>query len=464
MSEEDERNYRLIAPDIDSLKRCFSVHHLNPRLSTPALQRVVDMLWDILAPLAPSKRNNEAKLIWFRVPRGNIEDFESFENAKLYDEVETYEEYEDLWHYNYPDEYVWYSLSVVKSYNHKDGALEYFGVSIGDNTVISASVRERGFDENDYYPEDIAVKLCELIAPAVRESIRLLKSGEYNALVEKELPYQFRTGVVKRKVLWESNEEQMKFDLDGLGSDEVDRFKAVIESGANDINKIGRITDFTANAFYNACKLGYEAIGKDCKCYALPELYQKYSDGRDDGLTGLAHGLEKGEGIDPEDPKAWDEWYDNSFRCGGHPWEVVPGGNSTHMSLFVRHDGRELGYKLRAGEITQEEYDEKMKSAGYYFEITGMQRQFESVRFYLALTDAGLPVIIDGAEEFLSRFEASDYVGIVPHAYPTRYCESLFPKKYGKIISFCHAYKDEDVWFDKIEWLFLDKAELIESE
>ncbi len=56
----------------------------------------------------------------------------------------------------------------------------------------------RYFDDHNYYPEEAAVKLCELIVPAVHESIRLLQENKYNDFVEKYLPYQFRVGVVKR--------------------------------------------------------------------------------------------------------------------------------------------------------------------------------------------------------------------------------------------------------------------------
>ena len=92
------------------------------------------------------------------------------------------------------------------------------------------------------------------------------------------------------------------------------------------------------------------------------------------------------------------------------------------MDLFVQHDRTDLEWDLRAGRITQAEYDEKMQSAGYYFVIAGMHRQFEAVMFFLALTKAGYPVSISGADAMLARFEADDCIGIVPHDHPTRYC------------------------------------------
>ena len=59
-----------------------------------------------------------------------------------------------------------------------------------------------------------------------------------------------------------------------------------------------------------------------------------YADGRDEGLTGQGHGLNAGPGIDFDSPAAWNDWYFGT-RGGGHPWEVVPGGNSTHVELYV---------------------------------------------------------------------------------------------------------------------------------
>ena len=50
---------------------------------------------------------------------------------------------------------------------------------------------------------------------------------------------------------------------------------------------------------------------------------------------------------------------------------------------------------------------------------------------------------------------------IVLQAVPTRYCENLFPKKYGDIIDFIHVYGEEMEKFgDAIEWLPEEEARL----
>lgn len=463
MSFEDElKDYKLVAPDVDALLRHFNQRHMNPTASAPSLLTAVGPLFESLSPLAPLEKDDEVKAIWLRIPRGSIEDYDTFENMKEWGEVETYEEYEARWLEEYPEELSWYRLAVVQSFE-PDGALRYAGVGLGYETIVSMLMDDRySCDQMGRYEETAACRLCSLILPAVQESMTLVADGSYNQMVAASLPYQFRVGVIRRRDLWEVEPEAKARDYDGLSEESVRAFRELVESGMNSSDKVGRIDDFTANDFFNACKLGYESIGRDCDDQSPSELYQRYADGRDEGLTGKGFGLNEGPGIDFDDPKAWDEWYFHRPQRGGHPWEVVPGGNSTHVELYVRHDKRELEWELRSGAIAEGEYERRLRSAGYYFVIAGKHRQFEAVSFYLALSAAGLPVVIRDAEQLLARFGCTDWVGVVPHHVFPRYCEELFPDEYGTIIDFTHVYEGEDAWFDKVVWLPEEEAVISE--
>ena len=86
----------------------------------------------------------------------------------------------------------------------------------------------------------------------------------------------------------------------------------------------------------------------------------------------------------------------------------------------------------------------------------------DSVNFYLALHNAGLPVLISDAEEILARFDASDYMGIVPHDVIPKYCEGMFPNEYGKVIDFMHVYEEDfELYKNDIIWLPEDPAKLL---
>lgn len=133
--ENDLKDYKLVAPDIDALLHYFNRRYMDPTSSTPALLETVSPLFEALSPLGPVKNNDEAKAIWLRIPRGTIEDYGSFEDMREWHEVETREEYEALWLEEYPEELAWYELVAVKSFNG-DGSLRYCGISLGNKTTV----------------------------------------------------------------------------------------------------------------------------------------------------------------------------------------------------------------------------------------------------------------------------------------------------------------------------------------
>ena len=461
--EKDETTpkYKLVAPDIDRLLRYFERGYLNPSGVTPRLAEAMRPLFEALSPLAPLKSNDEAKAIWILVPRGKISDFDSFEDLKAYGEVKTYKQYEKLWREEYPDEKKWYRLVIVDGKN-REGKTDFRAVSLGDKTIISAQMDAHG---ESSYTEDAAVTLCALLVDAAKESLALLKNGTYNQMVATSLPYQFRTGVIKRSVLWKYESDYKDFDFKEISDETISAFRSLMASGANDETKIGRMKTFTANDFFRACEIGYKAIGYDTSGKSPSELYLRYADGRDEGLTGTGHGLNEGPGIDFDDAAAWNDWYFDRKQSGGHPWEVVRGGNSTHVSLYVSHDEHSLGFQFRLGKISEEEYNAKKGTAGYYFTISGKHRPFESVTFYTALSASGLPVVLHDAEEILARFDGSDYMGIVPHSVIPRYCESMFPEAYGHVIDFMHVYDEEIAKYGKeITWIPESEAKLRNDE
>jgi len=449
--------FKLVAPDVNRLVGSFE-RFTNPEKPGRALMEALDPLFKAMADLAPHEKNDEAKGIWIIVPRGCISDWSSYEDAQEYDDVETEGEYEQFWLDEYPDENEWYYVSI--SENNPDSRLKFRGLSItgrrDHNLIVNADLND-GVREETWYREEPAIELCKLILPAVEKSMGMLREGSYNDYVSNHLPYPFRTGVIRRSVVYAHEPEYQENVKDGLKDEENDHFKKLITSGVNNEETIGRLSSFTANDFFRACCLGYKACGYDLTNLSPSQAYLKYADGRDEGLTGTGYGLNEGPGIDFDDPVAWDAWYFDRNRSGGHPWEVVPGGNSTHVDLYVMHDN--LEWKVRMGEMTQEEADRHPN--GYYFLVRGKHRPIESVRFYLAIHDAGLPIVIKDAEEILARYDATDYVGIVPHYVIPKYCEGMFPAKYGRVIDFMHVYEEEmGEYGDQIEWLPEEEAAL----
>ncbi len=430
-----EKKYKMVASDIDELIGCLDQRLFNTVASTPALEGTIAPLVDILKPLAPLKDNyDEVKELWIRIPRG-----ESCDND-----------------YDYPEEIVWYRLVLCRGFNN-DGSLFYYSLSLNNQSVINATIGGRVDLSSEDFAEGAAIKVCELILPAVEESMNLLKEGKYNELVQMMLPYYHRVGIIKRSEIWAVDKEKKKETFGGLTEDDVNKFKALIASGINHEDKIGRIKEFTANDFFMACKLGYEAVGENCEGYSLSELYRYFSDGRDEGLTGAFCAYDEDIGIDFDDPKAWDDWYfGRAHKGSGHPWKVYPG-----VCLHVSDDRFDIEMDFKNGVISENEYKAKLGNFGYYFVVAAGNRPFESVKFYNAISEAGYPVIVSEGCELVVSFEGADYIGIVPRLMTSRYCAEIIPEEYGEVIEFQCVEKERDRWFDKIIWLPEEPAKLL---
>lgn len=463
-----KETYNLVAPDIDYLLRQFDRRFRNSSSPSKELMAAVDPLFTALSDLAPLKKNKEAKSIWLMIPRGALSDYEQrnpYEDMLEWEEVSNRAEYEERWKSEYPDDICWYELVITEDFD-RDGKLCFRGVGLDKHTIISADL-DRSEDKADRN-DDAAISLCSLLTAAANQSMNLLRDGKYNFVVSSSLPFQFRTGVVKRSIVWESEPGRKKGIFEGLSDAVYTRFQELADSGENDVSRIHPLKTMTGNDFLFACAIGYRACGynlldKKGNEMAPVDLYIRYADGRDEGLTGkgdIMHSVDGG--IDLDDPKAWDDWYHNRSMRGGHPWEVCRGGNSTHIDLYVRDSRKDVEWKLKMGEINQKEANENQKNGGYYFSVNGhaWSRSVEAVNFYVALHDAGLPVILQDADGILARFRGEDLIGIVPHNIIPIYCNSLFPESCGKIYDSMHVQED-DAWLKNIEWLPEDGANLL---
>ena len=134
------------------------------------------------------------------------------------------------------------------------------------------------------------------------------------------------------------------------------------------------------------------------------EKYIAMADGRDCGLTGL----------NEESHQDFNSWYETERNCGGHPWEICRGGNSTHISLYICKE-----------------------KGGWYLRLEGssIARVIETIKMAIALYKSEIPFILGRAEEIYRMACGVDYIGIVPETVTPRYCHSYFPKE-DKIIDF----------------------------
>ena len=148
-------------------------------------------------------------------------------------------------------------------------------------------------------------------------------------------------------ILWNICQRYISLNVKDLEQGEIDFFVESGEQKDATADKVGRMTDMTAQKYYNACAVCYEAAkfegaeGKTAK-----EQYIRFADNRDGGLST----------IDDESVDAFNAWYGLGYsekweiENASHQWEISVGSTHTRIHLCVEKD--EHGYYLSlSGEI-----------------------------------------------------------------------------------------------------------------
>ena len=107
--------------------------------------------------------------MWLKADRGPIEAFGDFQEMQEYGDVETYNEYEELWKELYPNEVSWFSFAAVD-----DPDISYRAIFLNHKHVIEVeSTHSEGFPQNISPLCPVASGGCaELPNPAVRGGIQ----------------------------------------------------------------------------------------------------------------------------------------------------------------------------------------------------------------------------------------------------------------------------------------------------
>lgn len=373
---------------------------------------LLDELFKLLEQVAPANENG-GKYLWIRADRGPIEDFGNAEELIAEGEYKDLDAFTKAWKDWFLEEVAWYELAALEE---KDRGFRF--IRLAHKMVIVQDDQE-STDELTF-----VCKISEFVAwliDGVQECLDMLRAGTYNEFVRKNLPPQHRTGTILRRDFWNVWPEAREEFFKDITPEDVADFIQLASAQASDYRDFeGRLASMSTGDFYRFCAMGY-AANNYSGCEKTPkEQYYLHADGRDEGL----------EDVDPDSPKAFDAWLSDRSHYGGHPWEVCRGGNSTHISLYVRKDDK-----------------------GYYLNLAGdaWNRTIETVKFYLVLRRAGIPVYLSDAHTLADRLAETEKIGIVPDGVFPDYCKSLFPNEH--IIDFINLpYEDREKFLPFCTW------------
>ncbi len=104
---------KLYAPEIDKLTENLNMDGVP---TTPEMYMNLKKLYQVFSVVKPGE-TDDFRSIWFEVERGPISAFDNYEELKECGEVESIEEFDELWKSYYPDETKWYKFTTAKYQN-----------------------------------------------------------------------------------------------------------------------------------------------------------------------------------------------------------------------------------------------------------------------------------------------------------------------------------------------------------
>jgi hypothetical protein len=213
------------------------------------------------------------------------------------------------------------------------------------------------------------------------------------ATLNKNFPYKYRKGILHHGIVRHYCKDLMRVDKE-LGAKRTAAFIKLVEAGTLSGFQLGEITNLTANKFFEYCKVAYLnsnlKLDAEMKALSGKELYKIFADGRHEGLLDIKQNS-------VSEFKQWMDGKHPKRQTGGHPWEILRGGNTTNITLYV----------------SKKDYG---KENTYIVTLKGnaISRLAETLKIYLGLYNAKLPVAIDEPKEIRNRLLGQDNIGIVP--------------------------------------------------
>jgi hypothetical protein len=407
----------VFAPRADTLIHSaqHSVKHVAQPL-TPATDKLVHELKKL-----KTQGEDGFRSLFIQAERGDISNFGDYEEYLQEGEVEHYEDFVELYESEYPDAVKWYTLSFSEYQN-------VYYIAIDGSLTIQANAAD--FQKDLQHSHD---ELCDWLYQKVNSTVKKLaeNADEYNAYVENNLSYRKRYGKLLRSDYWSINQEEKDYFASDFADEDIKRFKKIAETSVLKTHK-NKIKRMNAGDFFGFCKICYEAndyFSKQNKPLDAKEMYLNMADGRDCGLRSIC----------TDSDAVFLQWHTNESHCGGHPWEICRGGNSTHISLYVHREANEWMIILAGSSRT---------------------RAVETIRMALALHKNNIPFNLRDADELYRMLTGQDFIGIVPEYVFPRYCHSSFPKE-DRIIDFMNLYHEhEQKIINKAHWYPIDHVEL----
>jgi hypothetical protein len=272
--------------------------------------------------------------------------------------VNNKKQFHELWLTYYPVPSKWYKFSIAQ---YREEVFIYL------NSTLCFHLCSENVD--DRFDETIIEWLYDKVVSVVDTIARDEKA--YNTYLNQNLPYEKRLGKILRSDFWEIWKENDLGPNSNFSDSDLEIVGKIVDRSQNNDQLL--IEKLNAHDFFRFCEMGYLANGLfgDASGLTPREKYLRMADGRHCGLTE----------IDETSYNSFKEWYLNKSHCGGHPWEIFRGGNSTHISLFV--ESYQNVWRLRLAGYSSSRVVETVKMAIELYKIIFHSTWRKPMRFLI---------------------------------------------------------------------------------
>jgi len=302
-----------------------------------------------------------------------------------------------VWNILFPDKRKKWNHLHVNKYNHTFYITHFGGIG---SLEVEPKKGVRAMDSMgaSFYSVENHGQLATVWEPLIVSARKWLNVArkdwiKANKRIQVEYPLRHRYGVAPNALIRASLPDDYRLDKE-LGKDRTLKLVRLVEDGFFLKAENTEVSSMTADDYFQYCRIAYIA-GKRKEetvdeSLSGREMYSQYADGRHEGLLD----------IDPASEQEFADWIDGNHPIrggGGHPWEIKRGGNTTHIDLTVS----------RPSSYRQE---------GFRVELRGesIGRVVETMRMFLAIYEAKLPISIANPEGVRKRLLAQDNIGIIP--------------------------------------------------
>lgn len=219
---------QLFTPDIDAY-----VKNVKPDRGyiNSEIYNILKEIYSVFSCILPGE-SDDIRHTWLEVERGPIAAFGDFEDWKESGEVESEEEFFQLWKDYYPNESKWYKFQTTK---YKDDLYFYF-----DGTLIcSVNTLEEPANSYPNGVEYFKPFVDWLLEKITIETTKLKNDAiSYNNYIQQNLPWSKRYGRIKRMDFWDILVEETHRPDIGLGKELIEKLKKAVEGSGNEELKL----------------------------------------------------------------------------------------------------------------------------------------------------------------------------------------------------------------------------------